>query len=38
MQPPTLPPKPKRDDNWPGAIMFIAFLAFVYLMTGLFVR
>ena len=28
------PPK----NQWPGAIMFIAFLAFVYKMTELFVR
>lgn len=28
----------QRKSPWPGAVMFIAFLAFVFKMTELFVR
>lgn len=28
----------QRKNPWPGAIMFLGFLAFVYKMTELFVR
>lgn len=38
MQPPTLPSPKREKSQWPGAFMFIALLAFIYLMTELFVR